>query len=84
MQRGQATVEYAALVLLALVVACSLVRFHTPVQALAADLARAATAHPRRHRVVKHPAGRHGGRHRAPDRRCLCPFEAQAKRKTDD
>jgi EAL domain-containing protein (putative c-di-GMP-specific phosphodiesterase class I) len=60
MQRGQSTVEYAALVLLALVVACSLVRFHTPVEAFATDLAHALTAHPRRHRVVRHPAHARG------------------------
>ena len=40
MQRGQATAEYLGLVLLLLVCACALVRFHTPVQSLAGELAR--------------------------------------------
>src|SRR4029079_829642 len=35
MQRGQSTVEYLALVLLVLVAACALVRFHTPVEGMA-------------------------------------------------
>jgi hypothetical protein len=84
MQRGQSTVEYCALVLLALVVACSLVRFHTPVESLAADVARAVTAHRRAHHVIRHPAHGRGHRRRPADRRCFCPIGPQARPMSDD
>jgi hypothetical protein len=77
-QRGQATVEYLGVVLLALVCACALVRFHTPVQRLAGDIARIVE---HRGRTPAPPRRAHGAvaRHarRPPDGACLCPFSAQ-------
>jgi hypothetical protein len=80
MQRGQSTVEYLALVLLVLVAACALVRFHTPVEGMAIDLAQAVSGHGRPHLVHRRRAPRHHEDHRRPDdRTCLCPFSAQAR-----
>jgi len=80
MQRGQSTVEYLALVLLVLVAACALVRFHTPLEGMAVDLAEAVSGHGRRHLVHPRRAPRHHAGHRRPaDRSCVCPFEAQVR-----
>jgi hypothetical protein len=80
MQRGQSTVEYLALVLLVLVAACALVRFHTPVEGMAIDLAQAVSGHGRRHPVHQRRAPRHHEGHRRPaDRRCVCPVSVQGR-----
>jgi hypothetical protein len=74
-QRGQSTVEYLALVLLVLVAACALVRFHTPVEGMAVDLAQAVSGHGRRHLVhQRRPPRHHEGHGRPADRSCVCPF----------
>jgi len=74
MQRGQSTVEYLALVLLVLVAACALVRFHTPLEGMGVDLAQAVSGHGRRHLVHPPRAPRHHEGHRRPaDRSCVCP-----------
>jgi hypothetical protein len=77
-ERAQATAEYAALALLALICACVLVQFETPVKRLAIDI-----AHIVEHRSAPHrwnPDRRHAAMH-DPRRRlhhhCLCPFSAQ-------
>jgi len=80
MQRGQSTVEYLALVLLVLVAACALVRFHTPVEGMAIDLAQAVSGNGRRHLVHQRRAPRHHEGHRRPaDRRCVCPFSVKGR-----
>ncbi|HUZ84426.1 MAG TPA: hypothetical protein VMU66_07010 [Gaiellales bacterium] len=79
MSRGQASVEYAALLLAVLLVGgCLLVRYQTPVRGLAAVVAHAVAA----------PAGHHAARRRghrpapprpsrsATHRSCLCPSAA--------
>jgi hypothetical protein len=79
MQRGQSTVEYLALVLLVLVAACALVRFHTPVEGMAVDLAQAVSGRGRRHLVHQRRPPHHEGHRRPADRRCTCPFSAQVR-----
>ena len=80
MQRGQSTVEYLALVLLVLVAACALVRFHTPLEGMAVDLAQAVSGHGRRHLVHRRRVPRrHVGHRRPADRSCVCPFSAQER-----
>jgi hypothetical protein len=80
MQRGQSTVEYLALVLLVLVTACALVRFHTPLEGMAVDLARAVSGRGRHHLVHQRRAPRHHEEHRRPaDRSCVCPFSGRAR-----
>src|SRR5207248_11363186 len=84
-ERAQATAEYAALTLLGLLCACALVRFHTPAERLAADLAHL-LEHRTIHRVRTAP-GHHGhrsGRPRPPNRTCSCPFPAQYRAIPDD
>jgi len=79
MQRGQSTVEYLALVLLVLVAACALVRFHTPVEGMAVDLARAVSGQTRRHLVHHRRAPRpHEGHRRPADRSCVCPLSPKS------
>jgi hypothetical protein len=80
MQRGQSTVEYLALVLLVLVAACALVRFHSPLEGIAVDLAEAVSGRGRRHLVQQRRAPRqHEGHRRPADRNCVCPFPAQVR-----
>jgi hypothetical protein len=70
--RGQATVEYALLVVALVVAVCLLVRFATPVT----DVARA-VAHAMSHRPARHRPHATIGKRRPPHRRpapCLCPF----------
>jgi hypothetical protein len=79
MQRGQTTAEYLGLVLLILVCACALVRFHTPVRSLAGELARIVEHRPARPSSPARRRRRHAHTHphTPPDRACLCPFAAQ-------
>jgi hypothetical protein len=72
-ERAQATVEYAALVVVALIAACLLVRFATPAERIALDIAHAVTARPRQSRVhpFRSPARR---THRPASHPCLCPL----------
>ena len=78
MQRGQSTVEYLALVLLVLVAACALVRFHTPLEGLAVDLAQAVSGRGHHHLVHQRRAPRHHeGPRRPADRSCVCPFSTR-------
>ena len=73
MTQGQATIEYLALVLVGLVVACLLVRAATPVEQLA--MAVVHTFVPERHRAppVFHRARQHRTRRRVVHP-CLCRF----------
>jgi hypothetical protein len=76
MSRGQATVEYLTLVTALVVGVCLLVRFETPVRAVAEAVAHAVAAPHRRARFDPRP---HTSIHRPhPPRRptvhrCLCP-----------
>jgi len=72
-ERAQATVEYAALVVVALIAACLLVRFATPAERIALDIAHAVTARPRpvRAHPSRSPVTRTHGRVSHP---CLCPL----------
>jgi hypothetical protein len=73
MQRAQASVEYLLLVSAILVGACLLVRFQTPVQAVATAVVHAVSGHEQR---APGQSGRHHP-HRSPTRRphpCLCQF----------
>jgi len=80
MQRGQSTVEYLALVLLVLVTACALVRFHAPLEGMAVDLAQAVSGRGRHHLAHPRRAPRHNqGPRRPADRSCVCPFEAHVR-----
>jgi hypothetical protein len=84
MQRGQAAIEYSALLMGALLVACALVQFATPVERLALDLAHALVA-PHRHPARRPAAARTARRHpRPPVHRCLCPQAAQSRAASDD
>ena len=73
MERAQATVEYAALVVVALIAACLLVRFATPAERIALDIAHAVTARPR---PVRTYTSRSPARHkqRRASHPCLCPL----------
>jgi len=84
-ERAQATAEYAALTLLALVCACAFVRFHTPVERLAADIAHMVEHRPppRRPTPPRHHR-HHAGPRRPPNRTCSCPFPAQYGAFADD
>ena len=84
MRRGQATIEYAALLAAVLIAGCLLVRFATPVERLALDLARAVLALPRPHRQA--PRHRRAPSHPAhhPRHPCQCPFSAQSSGASDD
>jgi hypothetical protein len=75
MERGQATIEYAALGLLVCVGACILVTFHTPVEQLARQLARALDGRPPKPRITGRPHPHRGPSARA-DHPCLCPLDA--------
>lgn len=73
MQRAQASVEYLLLASAILVGACLLVRFQTPVRAVATAVVHAVAGHQR------HDRGLLGGHHphRSPTRHphpCLCRF----------
>ena len=72
-ERAQATVEYVALVSVALIAACLLVRFATPAERIARDLALAVLVRP--HRAPVH-APRRAGIHprHSVTHPCLCPF----------
>jgi hypothetical protein len=72
MQRGQSTIEYAALLVVVLITACALVRFSTPVERLGLDLVHALLARPHHTAPVRsgHAPPRH---HRPAVHRCLCP-----------
>jgi len=80
MERAQATVEYLLLAMAVIVGGCLLVRFATPVEAVARAVVHAvaprpphgAPAHPRRSRPASQPR-----RHRTP-RPCLCPLTSGA------
>ena len=84
MRRGQATIEYAALLAAVLIAGCLLVRFATPVEQLALDLARAVLALPRPHHQP--PQHRRTPSHRVhhPRHPCGCPFSAQSRGASDD
>jgi hypothetical protein len=84
MQRGQSTIEYAALLVVVLITACALVRFSTPVERLATDLVRAVVGHPQR-AAPHHRVSPSASRHRRPaTHHCLCPLPAQARTAPDD
>jgi hypothetical protein len=82
-ERAQSTVEYVALVAVALIAACLLVRYATPAQRLARDIAQAVGGAPRRH--VPHTT-RHASRrpHHVVRKPCLCPFQPQFPAAADD
>jgi len=84
MRRGQATIEYAALLATVLVAGCLLIRFATPVERLSLDLARAVLALPRPHH--RPPRHRHTPIHPVHHSRqpCRCPFSAQSGAASDD
>jgi hypothetical protein len=82
-QRAQATVEYVALVAVALIAACLLVRYATPAQRLARDIAHVVSGAPRRRSPhITRRASRHP-RH-VVKKPCLCPFQAQLPQPADD
>ena len=71
-ERAQATVEYLLLLIVLLLGTCLLVRFETPVKAMATAVLHAIAGQ------ARHPSPARGGRHphRSPARRrhtCLCP-----------
>jgi hypothetical protein len=74
MQRGQATLEYAALAFLILIGACLLVTYHTPVSKLAKELAQALDGRPPKPKVTGRPHP-HRGPSRTVERPCLCPLD---------
>jgi hypothetical protein len=80
MQRGQSTIEYAALLVVVLITACALVRFSTPVERLATDLVHVLVTRP--HRNVPHHrvSPSRPGHHRPATHRCLCPFPLGSRR----
>lgn len=83
MQRGQSAIEYTGLLVVVLITACALVRFSTPIERLATDLAHAVVARPHRpgHPRSGHAPTRH---HRPAVHRCLCPIPAQSGPSADD
>jgi len=66
-------VEYVALISVALIAACLLVRFATPAERIARDIAHAVTARPRRPVTHLSRHSRHRT-HRAGRAPCLCPL----------
>ena len=71
-ERAQASVEYLLLLILLFLGTCLLVRFETPVKAMATAVVHALAGH------AGHPSPARGRRHphRSPSRRrhtCLCP-----------
>lgn len=70
MERGQATVEYSALTTLALVAACALVQFTTPVAGLASDLVHILV--PRVDHAPRHHTSQTSHRRRPRTHQCLC------------
>ena len=75
MQRGQATIEYVGLVVLALIAACLLVRFATPAERIAVDIAHAVAARHRRPPVHHHVRRSPSHRPRRIIHPCRCPFD---------
>ncbi len=69
MNRAQASVEYLLLCVALILVACLLVRFQSPVTAIARSVEAAMVAHPR----PRHPHRGHPGQHHpSPRHACWC------------
>lgn len=76
MNRAQASVEYVLLCAALVVVTCLLVRFESPMTAIARSVEAALVGHP----SARHPHRGHHGHHRRPRHRvcwCAAPGDAE-------